>query len=560
MQGALDIAAYALGATVLVGLVLLGALAFDMAFGLRFRTPHPEYVRLPCTALDAARGVYAQMKQAYAASSPRERRLLDVHLRRMEERVQHLEEKSFDEQAPYYKYVGRREKLWRGSKALHDQVRQMTRANRRRAQHLLEETSATYRLADEGVKEEWERGVLRDKLMLEELRSVGVLDETYLPKLLAQVKDHAAKSAPVETGTWQEPGVEDDAAPNAGGPAVAASRTSEPDETLEDEPPSDSDTGADQDDPGSFGAATYNRIRHALAPLFGTKQAASALRPVAVEAPTIPESAWTPAPPPPRVALPVREAAPAPLAAAPKAGAGAATVEASVAAASVSGSLRQQDLLGDGISAPGRQYTDPTFEVAGLPRGILHQADFSGTRFAGVRFTGRHRYLDCRFAGADLSAVQLAATSRAHQFVRCDFTGAHFDASRIGFALFHECNLSNTRWTGARLERVRFSECALEGVSWDGAEFVETRILSMAPPSATDTALTGAEESESADAAEPTVGENGAAQRAEAEATPISAPVATEAPAERQAPAEPVAQTVESGAPSAGPRPVGRPT
>jgi uncharacterized protein YjbI with pentapeptide repeats len=127
---------------------------------------------------------------------------------------------------------------------------------------------------------------------------------------------------------------------------------------------------------------------------------------------------------------------------------------------------------------------DSAFSVAGLPRGILRQADLSQSGFAGVRFTGRHRYLDCRFAGADWSHVQLEPQARAHQFVRCDFTGTKFDGSRIAFALFHECDLRGTHWEGARLERVRFSECALDGVEWSGADFVETRIVSMPPATA----------------------------------------------------------------------------
>jgi uncharacterized protein YjbI with pentapeptide repeats len=140
--------------------------------------------------------------------------------------------------------------------------------------------------------------------------------------------------------------------------------------------------------------------------------------------------------------------------------------------------------LGESLVAPGRRYTDAAFSVAGLPRGILRQADLSGSGFAGVRFSGRHRYLDCRFAGADLSAIQLDPQPRPHQFVRCDFTGAQFDGSRLGFALFHECDLSGTRWSGARLDRVRFSECVLDGAVWDGADFVETRIAGMKQPPA----------------------------------------------------------------------------
>jgi hypothetical protein len=85
--------------------------------------------------------------------------------------------------------------------------------------------------------------------------------------------------------------------------------------------------------------------------------------------------------------------------------------------------------------------------------------------------------LDCRFTDADLKGIHLESQGRPHQFVRCNFQGAQFDASRIGFALFHECNLTHTHWTGARLERVRFSECVTDGVDWGGADLVETRVV-----------------------------------------------------------------------------------
>jgi hypothetical protein len=136
--------------------------------------------------------------------------------------------------------------------------------------------------------------------------------------------------------------------------------------------------------------------------------------------------------------------------------------------------LRQQDVLPDAFAAPARRYADPEFSVAALPRGILRHADLSACDFTGVRFTGRHRYLDCRFTGADLARIVLEAGSRAHQFVRCDFSGAQFAGSRLGFVLFHECDLRGSQWDRARLERVRFSDCQVEGVDWSGADLVDS--------------------------------------------------------------------------------------
>ncbi len=528
MQAALDVAAYALGATVLAGVFLLGWLAYELRFSDRFRTPHPQYVRLPCTALDAAREVYERLKTAYSGATAQERHYLDLHLRRMEERVQHLEDKTFDEHAPYYKAVGRREKLWQRWKALHEQVRHMPRADRRRARHLLDEAASSYRKRDQGVREEWERGLYRDQVMLEELRSLGLLDEGFVPKLLERVRAHTAGSVPEEEdldrpGAAQEPGA--DARGERPGPEGSA---------VAEPPPAGQRRGV--------GLLSYNRIREALAPLFGKKAPRPQnLAQIPAQGPDIPPSDWKPAPPPPRVEpAPQGEAQRAETAAAPSAAlavppAAGARPAASPAAPAL---LRQQDLLGSGLAAPGRRYTDAAFSVAGLPRGILRQADLNRSRFTGVFFSGRHRYLDCRFAGADLSAIQLEPQARAHQFVRCDFTGAQFAGSRLGFALFHECNLSGTRWSGARLERVRFSECVLDGVEWDGAEFIETRIASMArsveqPASAVpEPPPSGSAAAKSAEA-EPAEVEPAAAEPAEAE-TVVVEPVQ---PADRPAPA-----------------------
>lgn len=512
MQAALNIAAYALGVTVLVGFLFLGMLVYDLRFGDRSRIPHPDYVRLPCAALAAARDAYLSMKVAYASVSAGERRYLEIHLRRMEERVQFLEQKVFEEQAPYYKAVSRREKVWRRCKALYDQVRQMKRSERSRARRLLAESAQAYRFAHDTTNDEWARGVQHDHLMLAELQSLGVLEEGYIPKLVEQARAYAARVGPQgEPEAWQEPGADESAsaaAPAEESPALADAGEPGAEGQVQPEPVRH-----------GVGSLSYDRIRQALAPLFGRKISRPAPQ-VSAPAP-IPESGWTPAPLPPREAaprpretsttLPLPDAEPG-AAGAPPAG------------------LRQEDLLGGAVAAAGRRYADPTFAVAALPGGILRAADLSRTGFAGVRFIGRHRYLDCRFSQTDLTVILLEPQERAHQFVRCDFKGARFDSSRLGFALFHQCDLTGTRWNGARLERVRFSDCLLDGVEWGGAEFADTRIVSMAVPAEPD-------------AAEETVptpsGAAAAAQGAETPPAPSSSGADTASAAPGQASATP---------------------
>ncbi|MFI5400719.1 MAG: pentapeptide repeat-containing protein [SAR324 cluster bacterium] len=476
MQAALNVAAYVLGGTIVVGLLFLGMLVYDLRFSDRFRIPHPDYARLPCAALSAARDAYLSMKVAYASVSTGERRYLEIHLRRMEERVQFLEQKVFEEQAPYYKAMSRREKVWRTCRALHDQVRQMNRSDRSRVRRLVAEAAQAYRFANDTTNDEWARGVQRDNLMLEELRSLGVLEEGYIPKLVEQARAYAARVGPQgEPEAWQEPGADEAA-------SAAAPAEESPGPAGAGGPGGPGEPGAErpaQPEPvrHGIGSLSYDRILQALAPLFGRKVASPA--PQVPKPAPIPESGWTPAASPPREAAPrPREASsalPPPDA------------EPGAAGAPPAG-LRQEDLLGGAAAATGRRYADPTFSVAALPGGILRAADLSRTGFAGVRFIGRHRYLDCRFSQADLTAILLEPQERAHQFVRCDFKGARFDSSRLGFALFHQCDLTGTRWNGARLERVRFSDCLLDGVEWGGADFVDTRIVSMAVRAETDAA------------------------------------------------------------------------
>jgi uncharacterized protein YjbI with pentapeptide repeats len=304
--------------------------------------------------------------------------------------------------------------------------------------------------------------------MLEELRSLGVLDAGYLPKLMDQVRAHVARKAPgTDLAEEGEPGFANLDAELAGLEQARDAVPPEPEELEPAEPQPESTPESNARPSGP----TYDRIREALAPLFGRRAAGPDLRPVAVEAPTIPTSAWKPAPTPPRV-----EVVP-PVTVRPPSGDSAAPASPAVPLPL----LRQADVLGSGLSAAGRRYTDPTFVVAGLPRGILREADLSRSRFAGVRFLGRHRYLECRFADADLTGILMEAGEHPHQFVQCNFQNARFDASRIGFALFHECDLTGTRWSGARLERVRFTDCILDGAEWEGAELVETRILALEP-------------------------------------------------------------------------------
>jgi hypothetical protein len=479
MQTALDLAAYVLGATILAGVLLAGLLVYDLWRGVRLRLRHPPYVRLPCSALDATRQAHDRMK----------RRLLEAHLRRMEERVRQIEDRTHEEQAAYYRAVARREKLWRGANALQAQVNQMSRGDRQRSRPRLDAVASSYRIVEETVKEEWERGLARDKLRLDELRDLGALDETVLPKLLEQVRARVQSNSPEPAPVQKELPAprQPHAEPLPGRGAAAAVGIPLAGTDAAAAPPDAQPVPATEPRQG-IGRSAYERLREAVAPLFGPK---------AEPEPPVP------APVAQDIGLPPSEGKPAPLPARAEshptqapAGSPGEAIAPAPAASSMSGipaPLRRADVAGTAWVAPGRRYGDPAFSVAELPRGILRHADLSGSDFSDVHFAGRHRALDCRFSGANLSRILLDPQPRPHQFVRCDFSGARFDGSRIGFALFHQCNLSGTKWRGARLERVRFCACVLDGVEWGDAEQIETRIApgppAQRPPSPAQPAM-----------------------------------------------------------------------
>ncbi len=477
MQLALDLASYLLGGTMLLGLLLLGLLIKDVLFGGGFKEPHPPFERMPCAALEQGRRVLDQLKTAHRNADPALRRPLELHLRRLEDRVKHLEERTLSDQGAYYRAVSRRERNWQQWKALHQQVQRMQRSDRARTRHLLEETERAYRLIEREVRDEWQRNLARDKLLNDELREQGLLDADYVPRLLEQLNILPAPEAQSQGASEAYPSgampadgahpesADPDSASDAKGEAGAAVAAAEPE-------------AARIPKRGGIGALSYDRVLEIVGAVFFKGRSKPA--PPAADVQTL-------SAPPAKAATGATAASGATAIAGkqPPAIAPAAPAEAPAGAeaqgASAAGALHQSDFAPPLRAGPGLRYQGATFELGALPKGILRDADLSMASFAGVNFNGRHRYLDCRFTGADLSGIVLQPQQRAHQFVRCDFEGANFAHSRLGYLLFHQCNLKRSTWAGARLERVRFVECQLEDAAWADSEWIETRI-GTAPP------------------------------------------------------------------------------
>jgi hypothetical protein len=184
METALEIAAYVLGFTVLLGVILVSWLVKDLVWGRGFPEPHPTPRRLPTEALHELRAAHRRLRQAHEAADTAGRRRLDLHLRRLRERVEHLEQLTIEEQAAYYKAVSLQERAWRHWKAVYTEVQGMTRADRERARHHLDEAEKHFRHLARQVRDEWDKGVVRDRMHVEELRALGLLDPGYPDTLL----------------------------------------------------------------------------------------------------------------------------------------------------------------------------------------------------------------------------------------------------------------------------------------------------------------------------------------------------------------------------------------
>jgi len=368
----------------------------------------PAPHRLPTDTLHEVRDAYRRLRNAYEAAGAAGRQRLDLHLRRMRERVDHLELKTIEDQSLYYKSITLQERAWRHWKAVYNQVRTMSRADRRRAEPHLKEAEKHFRQLARQVQDEWDKGIVRDRLNVEELRGLGLLDPDYAAKLLGPAEPEP------EAAPWD----------------TLHARPMEP-------PPQPRPRSEEQ----AAGMLTFHSLREIARSALVAWQAAKG-RATAVAA---------------RMRGQEQSAGPGPAVPAPS-------------TPPPTGSWHQADLFDLQTPKANRVYGDPALSVAELPLGTLAQADFSGTVFTAVEFTGVHRHLDSRFIGADLRGILMARQERPHQFARCNFAQADFSGARLTFLLFHRCNLTGTHWYGAALDRVKFTECILDGVDWGGCD------------------------------------------------------------------------------------------
>jgi hypothetical protein len=184
MQAALEIAAYAFGFAIVLGIVLAAWLIHDLFFSGAFSEPRPAERRLPLEALEFAREVLGQWESAYERAPEVALHRLAIYLRRLRGRVKRLEQQTVDEQQPYYTAVSQRERAWQHWKTVHDRWRALPRRIRQASQVVLDEARKHYRHAERVAAGEWAWGVVRDRIHAAELRQSWPSSPASLARLM----------------------------------------------------------------------------------------------------------------------------------------------------------------------------------------------------------------------------------------------------------------------------------------------------------------------------------------------------------------------------------------
>jgi len=213
---ALNIASAVFLLTVLAGLVLLGIAVWLLVHRVPSVPGRPGVRRAPTRSVDEAHRALEALKQRYYASHGIAREKLGFDLRRMERRVQLLEQQTEEEQAPYYAAAHRLHEAWREWKAVHDEAVRLHRRERHKAMERFHHAGRRYRAAERDVREQWELAVARDDLALDELRNQGVLK----PQTPASPRDTAQEEEETPAqGTPPPPGPVEEPPPQASPPS-----------------------------------------------------------------------------------------------------------------------------------------------------------------------------------------------------------------------------------------------------------------------------------------------------------------------------------------------------
>jgi len=163
----------------------------------KLRAPHapPPDRPLHSLAVNAVKTTLEAARRRKTNASDAERARLDLEIRRLETRLEKLEEKTWIEQGPYREAIKQRTVKWRDWSAAYQQGHQLGKRPTASEKRKLLALQGAYDTAGQQVEDERHLAMGRDVVNLEELRGQGVL-EIDLPAADPERNDQPAPATP----------------------------------------------------------------------------------------------------------------------------------------------------------------------------------------------------------------------------------------------------------------------------------------------------------------------------------------------------------------------------
>ncbi len=122
----------------------------------------------------------------------------------------------------------------------------------------------------------------------------------------------------------------------------------------------------------------------------------------------------------------------------------------------------------------GLTYIDESFSMEELELPVLQDANFDGSFFVSVLFTGRHQYKDCSFQKVEFSHSVWQRSDTPHRILNCDFTESRFNFATFDYAAFYNCRFIRTDFQETRFRTVKFVKCEFRDCNLIDVDFSHT--------------------------------------------------------------------------------------
>ncbi|MDH5750881.1 MAG: pentapeptide repeat-containing protein [Deltaproteobacteria bacterium] len=188
METALEFAAYSLGITVFLGLIMVMVLVRDLFFHGRFRVSRPLPTKLSTKSQDIPKQLLKRLR-AFLPKSGKARDAVEFEIRHLEYRLKGLEEKAFHEHKDYFLAFQDLEKAWEEWKTLHEELARLSPWKRRHHRRGYDKARKNYQRRQKVVEGEWEKTRIRDQMTLDDMYEQGVIKPDVVETLMAQAEE-----------------------------------------------------------------------------------------------------------------------------------------------------------------------------------------------------------------------------------------------------------------------------------------------------------------------------------------------------------------------------------